>query len=102
MNSKGKYLPILLFSCVALGIVIGGMINFHWDEQQIKIISDHAQDTCIFLSVHPDWNNSGDKLNELLFDVYGNNRNVTLLFDIGTNRQAIVKCQTSQLVETIR
>ena len=28
MNSKGKYLPILLFSCVALGIVIGGMVNF--------------------------------------------------------------------------
>ena len=28
MKSKGKYLPILLFSCVALGIVIGGMVNF--------------------------------------------------------------------------
>ena len=28
MNSKGKYLPILLFSCVALGIFIGGMVNF--------------------------------------------------------------------------
>jgi len=80
----------------------GGMINFHWDEQQIKIISDHAQDTCIFLSVHPDWNNSGDKLNELLFDVYGNDRKVTLLFDIGTNRQTIIKCHTGQLVETIR
>ena len=28
MKSKGKYLPILLFSCVALGMVIGGMVNF--------------------------------------------------------------------------
>lgn len=28
MKSKEKYLPILLFSCVALGIMIGGMINF--------------------------------------------------------------------------
>jgi carboxyl-terminal processing protease len=28
MKSKEKYLPILLFSCVAMGIVIGGMINF--------------------------------------------------------------------------
>jgi carboxyl-terminal processing protease len=28
MGSKAKYLPILLFSCVAMGIVIGGMVNF--------------------------------------------------------------------------
>ena len=28
MKSKEKYLPILLFSCVAMGIIIGGMINF--------------------------------------------------------------------------
>jgi carboxyl-terminal processing protease len=28
MKSKEKYLPILLFSCVAFGIMIGGMINF--------------------------------------------------------------------------
>ena len=28
MKSKGNYLPILLFACVAMGIVIGGMINF--------------------------------------------------------------------------
>ncbi|MGV3697140.1 S41 family peptidase [Flavobacterium sp.] len=28
MKSKEKYLPILLFACVAMGIVIGGMINF--------------------------------------------------------------------------
>lgn len=28
MKSKEKYLPILLFACVALGIAIGGMINF--------------------------------------------------------------------------
>lgn len=28
MKSKEKYLPILLFSCVALGIIIGGMVNF--------------------------------------------------------------------------
>ncbi|WP_333599521.1 S41 family peptidase [Flavobacterium sp.] len=28
MKSKEKYLPLLLFSCVALGITIGGMINF--------------------------------------------------------------------------
>jgi carboxyl-terminal processing protease len=28
MKSKDKYLPILLFACVAMGIVIGGMINF--------------------------------------------------------------------------
>jgi carboxyl-terminal processing protease len=28
MKSKEKYIPILLFSCVALGIIIGGMINF--------------------------------------------------------------------------
>ena len=28
MKSKEKYLPLLLFSCVALGIVIGGMLNF--------------------------------------------------------------------------
>ncbi|MGV9002987.1 S41 family peptidase [Flavobacterium sp.] len=28
MKSKEKYLPVLLFSCVALGIMIGGMINF--------------------------------------------------------------------------
>ena len=28
MKSKEKYLPLLLFSCVALGIIIGGMINF--------------------------------------------------------------------------
>ena len=28
MKSKGKYLPMLLFACVAMGIVIGGMINF--------------------------------------------------------------------------
>ncbi len=28
MKSKEKYLPLLLFSCVALGIIIGGMLNF--------------------------------------------------------------------------
>ena len=28
MKSKEKYLPILLFACVAMGIIIGGMINF--------------------------------------------------------------------------
>ena len=28
MKSKKIYLPILLFSCVAFGILIGGMINF--------------------------------------------------------------------------
>jgi carboxyl-terminal processing protease len=28
MKSKEKYLPILLFSCIAFGIMIGGMINF--------------------------------------------------------------------------
>lgn len=28
MKSKGIYLPILLFACVAMGIIIGGMINF--------------------------------------------------------------------------
>jgi carboxyl-terminal processing protease len=28
MKSKEKFLPILLFACVALGVVIGGMINF--------------------------------------------------------------------------
>ena len=28
MKSKEKYLPILLFSCVALGVMIGGMLNF--------------------------------------------------------------------------
>lgn len=28
MQSKEKYLPLLLFSCVALGIIIGGMLNF--------------------------------------------------------------------------
>ena len=28
MKSKEKYLPILLFSCIAFGIIIGGMVNF--------------------------------------------------------------------------
>ena len=28
MKSKEGYLPILLFACVAMGVVIGGMINF--------------------------------------------------------------------------
>jgi carboxyl-terminal processing protease len=28
MKSKEKYLPILLFSCIAIGILIGGMLNF--------------------------------------------------------------------------
>lgn len=28
MQSKQKYLPFLLFSCIAFGIIIGGMINF--------------------------------------------------------------------------
>ncbi|MEO5777674.1 MAG: S41 family peptidase [Flavobacterium sp.] len=28
MKSKEKYLPILLFACVAMGVVIGGMVNF--------------------------------------------------------------------------
>jgi carboxyl-terminal processing protease len=28
MKSKDNYLPILLFACVAMGIIIGGMINF--------------------------------------------------------------------------
>lgn len=28
MKSKEKFLPILLFACVALGVIIGGMINF--------------------------------------------------------------------------
>ena len=28
MKSKEKYLPLLLFACVAIGVVIGGMINF--------------------------------------------------------------------------
>ena len=28
MESKKNYLPLLLFACVAMGIVIGGMINF--------------------------------------------------------------------------
>ncbi|MGL2965619.1 S41 family peptidase [Flavobacterium sp. XGLA_31] len=28
MKAKEKYLPLLLFSCVALGVIIGGMLNF--------------------------------------------------------------------------
>jgi len=28
MKSKEKYLPLLLFSCIAVGIVVGGMLNF--------------------------------------------------------------------------
>lgn len=28
MKSKQKFLPLLLFSCVAMGVIIGGMINF--------------------------------------------------------------------------
>ena len=28
MKSKEKFLPILLFACVAMGIIIGGLINF--------------------------------------------------------------------------
>ena len=28
MKSRDKYLPILLFSCIAFGIMIGGMLNF--------------------------------------------------------------------------
>lgn len=28
MKSKEKYLPLLLFSCIAMGIIIGGMLNF--------------------------------------------------------------------------
>jgi carboxyl-terminal processing protease len=28
MKSKDNYLPILLFSCVAMGVLIGGMLNF--------------------------------------------------------------------------
>ncbi len=28
MKSKEKYLPLLLFSCIGLGILIGGMLNF--------------------------------------------------------------------------
>jgi len=28
MKSKEKYLPLLLFACIAMGVVIGGMINF--------------------------------------------------------------------------
>lgn len=28
MKSKDNYLPILLFACIAMGIIIGGMINF--------------------------------------------------------------------------
>lgn len=28
MKSKEKYLPLLLFSCVAMGVAIGGMLNF--------------------------------------------------------------------------
>lgn len=28
MDSKEKYLPLLLFACVAMGVVIGGMLNF--------------------------------------------------------------------------
>jgi carboxyl-terminal processing protease len=28
MKSKEKYLPILLFACVAMGVIIGGMINY--------------------------------------------------------------------------
>lgn len=28
MKSKNSYLPILLFACVAMGVIIGGMINF--------------------------------------------------------------------------
>jgi len=28
MKSREKYLPLLLFACVAMGIVIGGMLNF--------------------------------------------------------------------------
>ena len=28
MKSKEKYLPLLLFACIAMGIIIGGMINF--------------------------------------------------------------------------
>ncbi len=28
MKAKEKYLPLLLFSCIAMGVIIGGMINF--------------------------------------------------------------------------
>ena len=43
MKSKEKYIPILLFACVAMGIVIGGMINFpkqtfsKQDARKVKI-----------------------------------------------------------------
>jgi carboxyl-terminal processing protease len=43
MKSKEKYLPILLFSCIAFGIMIGGMINFPTrklsskNAQQVKL-----------------------------------------------------------------
>jgi carboxyl-terminal processing protease len=36
MQSKQKYLPFLLFSCIAFGIVIGGMINFPKENQSLS------------------------------------------------------------------
>jgi carboxyl-terminal processing protease len=36
MKSKEKYLPILLFSCIAFGIMIGGMLNFPQRELSTK------------------------------------------------------------------
>ena len=36
MKSKEKYLPILLFSCIAFGIMIGSMINFPTQQLSTK------------------------------------------------------------------
>jgi carboxyl-terminal processing protease len=42
MKSNQKYLPLVLFSCIALGIVIGGIINF---PKQNLSISNNATKT---------------------------------------------------------
>jgi carboxyl-terminal processing protease len=44
MKNNLKYLPILIFATLALGFVLGGMLNFpNVADFQIEIIREQAQ-----------------------------------------------------------
>ena len=69
MKSKEKYLPLLLFSCVALGVLIGGLVNF-----------PHRK-----LSVHNARKAKIDKLIDFINSEYVDNVNSDSIVDLTVN-----------------
>lgn len=70
MKSKEKYLPILLFSCIAFGIIIGGVINF---PKKDPSLSKNATKTKL------------NRLIDFINDEYVDNVNTDSIVDLTVN-----------------